>query len=396
MNGWKAVWLVTSREMKERSRSRAFRVSSAITVVLVLALAFLPAILEGRSHTFRIGSVGTGNDDVLAGVETILTLEDRGDRMETTSYSSELVARAALEAGEVEGVLIDGSRLIVERSGLGGSDLERLVQQSAASRRVASLLADPDSATVLEMLSSDPVEVESLAGEQADETAARATIAYAGLVLMYVAVLTYGTWTLTGVTEEKSSRVVEVLLATLEPRHLLAGKVLGIGLLGLAQFVVTISIALVGIRVTGSVDLPDLPVESVVMLVVWFVLGFSIYSLGFGAAGALATRMEDAQTTAAPFTLLAVAGFFASFMALDRPNGPLALVTSYLPPTAPFVVPLRFALGALPWRELVLTIVVALAGILAMVWFGGRIYAGGLLRTGAKVGWRAALRSQDM
>lgn len=397
MNGRRALWLVTVREIRERSRSRAFRVSSLLTVALMLLLVFLPTLFEGRVDTYRIGSVGPGNDELLAGVETILGIEDGGDTVEEIPFPDETTARAAISSGEVEAVLVGGSRLIVERAGgIGGSRVVSLLQESAASLRVEALLADPESAEVLEILSSDSLEVEALSGEEEGEADARATVAYAGLILMYVAVLTYGTWTLTGVTEEKSSRVVEVLLATLRPRHLLAGKVLGIGLLGLGQFVVTVTIAVVGIQLTGALDLPELPLESVAMLVVWFVLGYAIYSLGFGAAGALATRMEDAQSTAAPFTILAVGGFFASFAALEKPDGALAVVTTYLPPTAPFVAPLRFALGALPWWEVLLSIVVALAGIVGLVRLGGRIYAGGLLRTGAKVGWREALRSRDL
>lgn len=397
MKGWRVMRLVTMREIRERMRSKVFILSSLLTVVLVLALVFIPVIAGDRTEAFDLGLVGSGNDGIVAGVERLLDLQGEGDRIETEVFSDMSQAVEALAAGQVEAVLVDGSRMVIEGTGgFFGSELEGMLQEAAALLRLESLLADPESAEVLEVISSQPLMVESLSGADEAESAARGVVAYAGLMLMYIAVLTYGTWTLTGVTEEKSSRVVEVLLATVEPRHLLAGKVLGIGLLGVAQFTFTIVVALIGVRVTGSLELPELPVDSIVMLVIWFILGFAIYSLGFGAAGALANRTEDAQSTAAPFTILAVGGFFASIYALDDPNGPLAIVTSYLPPIAPFVVPLRFALRAMPWWEVILSIVVAVTSMVLMLRLGGRVYAGGLLRTGAKVRWRDAFRASDL
>ncbi len=397
MTGRRAIWLVTMRELRERLRSKAFRFSAALTVVLVLALILLPVVFDGRPATFELGLVGSGNEAVVEGVEKLVEIENGDGALVITSFADEDSARVSLEAGAVEAVLVDGSRIVVESVGvISESDLERMLQESAASVRIESLLADPESAEILELISSRPLAVESLTGTEESENESRALVAYAGLVLMYVAVLTYGTWTLTGVTEEKSSRVVEVLLATLEPRHLLAGKVLGIGLLGLGQFVFTITVALVGVQMTGQLDLPELPIDSMVMLVIWFILGFALYSLGFGAAGALATRSEDAQSTAAPFTILAVAGFFASFSVLGDPDGPVALITTYLPPTAPFVVPLRFALKAMPWWEVGLSIVVAIVSLLLLLRFGARVYAGGLLKTGARVRWRDAFSDSHL
>ncbi len=187
-----------------------------------------------------------------------------------------------------------------------------------------------------------------------------------------------------------------MLLATVAPRHLLAGKVLGIGVLGLAQFVLTIGIAVTGIQVTGSLDLPELPIDSVVMLSVWFVLGYALFSIAYGAAGALATAAEDAQSSAMPLTLVAVVGFLASFQALEDPEGTLAIITTYIPVTAPFVVPLRVALAAIAWWEVMISILVAILTIAALVRFGGRVYAGGLLKTGGRVGWKDAFRSSEL
>jgi len=126
--------------------------------------------------------------------------------------------------------------------------------------------------------------------------------------------------------------------------------------------------------------MPELPIEGVVNLVIWFVLGFLLYAVIFGAAGSLASRMEDAQTAAMPVTVLAVVGFFVSISSLDNL-------------TAPFVVPVRVALDAIaPW-EYVLAVLITLASIVALLFIAGRIYAGGLLQFGGKIKIRDAWRS---
>ena len=176
-------------------------------------------------------------------------------------------------------------------------------------------------------------------------------IAYAGLLLMYIAILSYGSWTLTGVTEEKNNRVVEVLLATLRPWQLLGGKVLGIGLLAIGQFVLTIGFAFVLVNLTDVLDIPPLPLDGLLFLVLWFILGFSVYSVSYAAAGSLASRPEDAQSAAFPMTMLAVAGFFVSINSLDDPTSMLARVTSFIPFTAPFVVPIRQSLDGIGTAE---------------------------------------------
>jgi ABC-2 type transport system permease protein len=220
-------------------------------------------------------------------------------------------------------------------------------------------------------------------------------IAYAGLVLLYIAILMYGNTVLTGVTEEKNNRVVEVLLATLKPWQMLGGKVLGIGILGFAQFALTMAAAFTAIRITGAVSLPAFDLETVGVLVLWFLLGFAVYAALYAAAGSLTSRTEDAQSAALPMSLLAVVGFFVSFSVLDDPSSLVARITSFIPFTAAFVVPIRNSLGAISWTEHALAVVVAIGAIVALVLLAARIYAGGLLRFGGRVKLKEAWRTGD-
>jgi ABC-2 type transport system permease protein len=210
-----------------------------------------------------------------------------------------------------------------------------------------------------------------------------------------MAIILYGTWILTGVTEEKSNRVVEVMISAIRPWQLLAGKIVGIGFLALVQFVGTIVVALVTIRLFASFDIPDIPPESLFNLALWFVLGFLLYAVLFGAAGSLVGRVEDAQSAAMPMTIFSVIGFFAGFAVLDDPDGIVARISTFFPFTAPFTVPIRVSLQAIPLWEYAVSVVITAATIYLAVRAAGRIYAGGILRSGSKTKIREAWRSAD-
>ena len=114
--------------------------------------------------------------------------------------------------------------------------------------------------------------------------------ANAGIILMFIGIFTYGTWVLTGVVEEKQSRVVEVILSTVRPRDLLMGKVLGIGVLAIAQLAVLVAVGITASQLSGRLVLPPTTVGAVVQLLTWFILGFAFYSTALGSLGALASR----------------------------------------------------------------------------------------------------------
>ncbi len=397
----RGLWLVAKRELRERGRSKGFLISSAISVVIILALILVPQVLGGDPETFQVGSVGEGNQAIVEAAGSFAEkaadeAEVEPDTFELVEFADRAAADSALEAGDVDAILIDRETVVVEQQGFGGSGLVERLQQAAGAVQLQELVAaDPEVANaVVEVLSSDPLEVESRAGDD-QQNEERTAVAYGGLLLLYLAILTYGATVLSGVTEEKTNRVVEVLLATLRPWQMLGGKVLGIGLLGIFQFVLTALFAFAAIRVTGAVSLPSLEVSTVVTLVIWFVLGFAIYATLYAAAGSLSSRAEDAQAASFPMTMVAVVGFFLSISVLDNPETLLARIASFVPFTAPFVVPIRRSLGAIRPAEHALTILVALAFIALLIRVAARIYAGGLLRFGSRLKVREAWGNRD-
>ena len=196
----------------------------------------------------------------------------------------------------------------------------------------------------------------------------------------------------TGVVEEKSNRVVELILSTVRPRHLLAGKVIGIGLLGLAQLALVAGLAAV-LLAAGVFDAPAALGGSVALVIPWFALGFALYAVAYAAAGALASRQQNAETAGQPVTYALLAAYFAGYVALSADtDGLLANVLTVFPLTAPLVLPARSALVGVPLWEHALAVVLVLASIYALVRFAGRVYAHGLLHSGARLDLRTAWR----
>lgn len=401
MTGLTALWRVAMREITERVRSKAYLITTASTVLIVIGLIVVPSLFGGGTEESTVGSIGEGNQEI---VDTAVELGNANDEpdepasiaIEVVEFDNRDEAVAALEEGDVDAVLVDGEEIIVQSvGGFNGSSFVNGLQRAAGTVQIQSVIAEEgqQAADIIAILTSDPLEISTLTEGDPAETESRTAIAYFGLLLLYLAVLLYGTWILTGVTEEKANRVVEVLLSSVKPWQILGGKILGIGTLALFQLLGTILAAVVALRVTGAFDLPPIEASNVINLLVWFVIGFLIFAVLFGAAGSLVSRTEDANTIAMPMSMTAVVGFFVSIVALNDPDGPVAVVSTFVPLTAPFVVPVRTALQAIPVWQYGAAVVISLVTLVVLTGVAGRIYAGGLLRYGSRVKVREAWRS---
>ena len=386
------VGLIAGRELRERSRQKSFKLSTALMALGLLAAVVVPQVLvDGGPTTLDIGVVGPPGE-VVAGA-----LEGVGDAADSELRVVEVPDVASGEARLGQGsldALVTGGDVVVAETPEPGSDLALVTASLAQAGGVQRALAEaglPPGA-VSDALGRPPVPVRILEPVSEAEDEAAQPLLFLGVLVLYVALLTFGSAVATGVVEEKSSRVVEVLLAAVRPHQLLAGKVLGIGVLGVVQLVLVATPALVVAVATGT-ELPAGSPLTVASLVLWFVLGYAFYSCAYAAAGSLVSRMEEAQNTSFPITGTIIATYFAALSASNDPGSGLARIFSLLPPTAPLVMPTRAALGNAPPWEVPLAVALSLAATYGLVRLAGRIYAGAILSFGAKVKLRQALRS---
>jgi len=385
MRSWRAVRLVAMREILERGRTRGYLLSLVFTLFLLVAGFILPQLLLAERAT-RLALVEPVPAGLAAAVETTAVAYELD--LEVSTVPDRAAAEAALGAGTIEAALavpedLSGpGELIVFESA--GPTLQAVASGAVVALRAAdaAALLAPPSVTVLE----PPTE----------EDLTALIFANAGIILMFIGIFSYGTWVLTGVVEEKQSRVVEVVLSTVRPRDLLMGKVIGIGLLALAQIVVLVAAGIAAAQLSGRLTLPATTVGAVVQLLVWFILGFALYSTAMGFLGALASRVEEASNASMPVTMTATACYLVSILVVtSEPAGIVARVMTFLPPAAPMVVPLRVALGAIePW-EVVLSIALMLVSIWVLFVVGARVYAGAVLQMGSRIRIRDAWRARS-
>jgi ABC-2 type transport system permease protein len=202
----------------------------------------------------------------------------------------------------------------------------------------------------------------------------------------------YGQWVVAGVVEEKNNRVVELILSAVPARHLLAGKVVGIGLLGLAQLTLVAGLGAVFLA-AGVFDAPATLGASLALVAPWFALGFGLYAVAYAGVGALASRQQNAETSGQQVTYTLLAAWFAGYVAVSADaESLLSHALTVFPLTAPLVLPARDALVGVAWWEHALGVALVLASIYALVRLAGRMYWYGLLHAGPRLGARAGWR----
>jgi ABC-2 type transport system permease protein len=390
---FEVIRLVAGREIAERIRSKAFRVSAGVSLAFILAVAILPGVLgDDGPTTYDIGVFGAGSE-VLAERMAVVAASDRDVRVEVRRLGSEEEGRRLVESRDLDAAVGDG-QVVVEKD-LGGR-LGFVVQEANRQVAVEAALAGAGvrGEAAARILAPAPLAVQAL-DPASEEENTRDGLVYLGTILLYGQLLGFGYWVASGVVEEKASRVVEVLLAKAPASQLLAGKVLGIGIVGLAQLVGLVVLGLIAAAVTGSVDLPPDTVPVAVQVVAWFLLGFALYSCLFAVAGAIASRAEELQSTTMPLTFLTMGSFFAALNAGGSPGGAVAKVATFVPFSAPMVLPIRLAAGEVALWEVVVSVAIVLAAIVGAMKLAGRVYAGGAMHLRGQLKVRQALRAQE-
>ena len=382
------VRLVAGREISTRIRDKGFLISSAVLLVLIIGVMVLQVVLGAGESTTRIGVVG-GDRTVTQALEQQGELTD--SQVEVVELDDDAAARTAVEDEELDAALVyaAGARPELLVVSAGGST-EDLVQNALVQLSISRQLADAG----VQLDTSPAVDVVAIEDGGDDRTQAT-VVAFLGVSLLYFLFILFGQFVAQGVVEEKSSRVVELLLAAMRPWQLLAGKIIGLGVLGLLQIG---ALAVVGVAAAFAFDLVDLPgqlIGTVLTVLAWFVLGYAFYAALYAVAASLVSRQEDLGSVLTPMTVLLIGGFLVALQGAQAPAGALATVTSYVPGLSPMVMPIRQAAGEAAWWEVGISVLLTLAALAVIVRVGGRIYSGALLRTGGRVKLREALRAES-
>ncbi len=385
------VWCLARGEMRARLRGRSLLLGTAAGILALAAYLLIQGLVVNRTDTETVG---------LSGQATVLTktlqtaTSQLGLTVNVTTVTDQDTGFGQVRSGSLTALVTGppGALQVTVRDQLDPrlrAALTGLVQAQALDAQLAEAGLKP--ADVKAAVGRARLRVSQL--EVADPLRAqRLGLAIAMAVLVYFSLLLLGNLLARGVVTERANRITEVLLSAARPGQLLAGKVLGLGLLGFVQLAV---VGLVGLAIaagTGVLTAGGLGFGTLGAGLLWYLLGFAFYATLFAGIGALVARVEELQSVLTPIVLTASVGFVVGIdLLVQAPTGAASTIVSLLPPFAPFLMPGRIALGAAATWQVVLAILLMLAAIVIVISYCGRTYAAAIRTIGARVTLRDAL-----
>ncbi|GAA1899588.1 ABC transporter permease [Williamsia serinedens] len=400
----RAIALVARREITTRVSTKSFRIINVLLLVLIVGGLIVAAqfVGKGGDDAPKIGLVAAAGSPV----SEALTQAGRltGSGVDIRPFATPEEARSQVESGDVAAALVangPGSSTAftaITKDGLSGSAetlIRTAVSQSGLRTAISSAGANPAAVTSAAAASST-LSVAETKVTKPDE-GQRIAIAYIGVILLLIVIMQGGGMISVGVVEEKSSRIVEILLATIKPLHLLWGKILGIGTILLGQLVVLAGAGLITGSATGLLTVPTTAVSMFVAVIVWFLLGFLFFATLYAAAGSMVSRQEEAGSTTLPLTFLALGVLYAGIFGINAITSTPMTILSWIPPFSASLMPMRIATGDASVGQIIGTVVLMIAACAATTWIASRIYQRSILRTGSRVKWSEAVlgRSHD-
>lgn len=413
------AWHIARREYRQRTQGKTFLIVTVFLALVGLGIALVPVLgrMIAGDGTTTI-AVHSADSQLASSTATAMTqLLNAGGKAqyEIKAADDAAAAEADVRSGKIQGLLT------VTRGADGELSFDALTDAGPTDQRLFAVRQAVIQVNIGDRLQRAGIEP-SQAGQIFAETPWKVTpldptarpieesfgpnyvLAYALVILTFIAVITYGQWVATSVAEEKSSRVMELLITAATPRQLLAGKVIGNGAAGLTQYAVVVLASLAGLLLQGvvaqyvlgegaSASLQEMNLWVLAPFTVLFVGGFALYALLYAGLGSMVSRTEEVQQVTGPMIFIGMGGYFAAFIALNTPDAAWVKLLSLIPFFSPYMLPMRLLISSVaPWEWAVggVLMVLFLAGAL---WLAARIYSAGVLLYGQRIGLRSAWRA---
>jgi ABC-2 type transport system permease protein len=427
---WRNVVLVARREFAERTRSRAFIFSTLLLAGLAVVVALIPlgVRLADKATISRVAVTASEPGLATTAIGTLDTFLNRqasasgggGQTFNFIPFPDETTAARAVTDGAV------AAAIAIDRGADGGLSFTVFNIGGLSADRAQLLQVGSFAVGILDWTKSNPGATRPFitpsfsvvdAGSSATGTpgkpafdpadyASRRIVGIVFVVLSFLTLVFYGLWVASGVVAEKSSRVMELLISAASADELVVGKILGIGLAGLAQISLVMLPAIAALLGSGRLgdallgpdsgtgaSLAALSPGLLAAFALYFVLGFGLYAALYAGAGSLLSREEDLQTVALPLSIPAVAGYFPAVLALSGSTSVVIRIASYVPLWSPFVMLSRLAVGRVePW-ELALSVGLMVLTVPLVTLGAIRVYRAGVVMYGQppspRTFWRA-------
>jgi ABC-2 type transport system permease protein len=405
------VGILISRDFTSRVRTGSYIITTILGVLVIVVLAFIPVAIDWMESRFeptdahlllmdKTNAVTESAEHVIAqyyqGVENISIAASTGSALADAVAQMDAENKTGVLAVEYdeEGNLVYTLHTRQSTNMNMNSTVQRIINQinlhynankmGLSHEDVMLLTQDP----YLHVKTLEPVGDGEL--EEGDEVVADSHIqslilAYLLLFILYMALILYGQMVAQGVAEEKSSRIMEIMVSVVKPMQLMIGKIIGIGTLGLVQFAIWIGTGAIVISMKNlGLSIGDIPIGTLLWFALFFILGYLFYATIFAAAGALVSRVEEVQQVITILMMGLIAGFIIAYMSFMNPNSSLATVASMIPLLSPMVMFARVTLTNPPAVQIITSIALLILNIIVNTWIGAKIYRVGILMYGKR------------
>ena len=401
---WTNVWAVIRREYLQRVRSKWFVFSTVGGPVFMITILVVPAYFsaqgeEADRHLAVVDGTGVLFERIAA------DLEEGGYTLEEVRWTSTVVdtLRRRAAEGEIGGFIMldqltleEGDAVLYSTSR--PSTIRQVSLRSTIARAALEYQLEQRGVDAKAMLAGGGLDVELLSEGGSDVNDPRFLVAYAGAFFLYMVILLYAVSVMRATLEEKTSRVVEIIISSMKPWHLMLGKILGVGAVSMTQMFawlisgVLIFAAGLPALVSAQPELASLgqiqgalPGFGLLALFVgFFVFGFFMYSGLYAAVGAMCNTDEEAQQAQLPLVMLLVVPILFVMNVIENPMTPLATGLSLFPLFTPILMWARIAGGGVPAWQVVLSFALMLIAVFVVAWVAGRIYKVGILMAGKR------------
>jgi ABC-2 type transport system permease protein len=373
------VSLIVAREVRERVRGRVFKLGTVIILLVVATAIVIPVLHSSNETSEKIGVVGTLSSPLRATVTN--TAKSASTTVRFVPESSVNEAKTALRTGRINAAVVNAHEVIVKDPSAATPLLRSIAENLGVTESLQAAHLSPSQSETLSKAKALPI-----TSVQPGKRSTGETTSLIGTILIFIMLSQYTTWILMGVMEEKSSRVIEVLLSAVRPIQLLTGKVLGIGLVAMAQATFVVAFALILSKAVGSDLLHGTAPLVIASTLVWLVLGYAFYSWVYAAAGSMVERQDQVQSLVLPLSLPMLFGYITALTGASS-GSPSALlkVLAYLPPTAPFAMPVLVGFGEVTWWAFLGSVMISLTCTIGVARGAATVYRRAILRTGARV-----------
>lgn len=386
--GRKSPWaLVALRELQVRLSDRNFLIGTGATLLLIIAMFALQSfLLGGGAASYKVAVTDSDAGAVVSQAQEALRATDDEAVITTVDVADTAAAESALTEGDVDAALLpsgDGWEFVTD--GEADSQLQGAVADAVRTTALAQN-AEAAGTSLPELTAGTEVATRDISGGDEESRFVAFLAGFAMAFLFYMSAVMFGMAIANSVVEEKQSRIVEILAAAIPVRALLTGKVVGNTVLAFGQMALIGAVALVGLTFTDYDQYLSILTQGFLWYIPFFVLGFLALACIWAAAGAMASRTEDLQSTTMPLTMALVLVFIVG-LSLD---GAAKVIGSFVPVLSTILMPMRLLEGTAQWWEAVLALGLTAAFCFLTITIGTRLYRRSLLQTSGRVSLKAA------